>query len=87
MVTTFFTVAPNTVICEFFLWNLLHGTSLESRILRWFLNIWKICASPISNIRIVVFNFSLHSENNKYSVCFYFHTIKHVNVYFVIIHK
>jgi hypothetical protein len=62
-------------------------TYLESRILRCLLHIWKICTSPINNIRIVVFNLRLHSENTKYSVCFYFPTIQRVNMYFVIMHK
>jgi hypothetical protein len=41
--TKFCTVAPN--ICGF-LWNLLHVTPLPPRIVRFLLDIWKIC-SPL----------------------------------------
>jgi hypothetical protein len=40
--TKFCMVATN--ICGSSVWNLLHFTLLASRILRWLLNFWKICA-------------------------------------------
>lgn len=42
-VTKFWAVAPN--IFGPAMWNLLHVTLLKPGILRWLLNIWKICAS------------------------------------------
>ena len=40
--TKFCTVAPN--ICRPAVWNLLHVTLLATRIWRWFVGFWKICA-------------------------------------------
>jgi len=45
VVTGFCMMAPN--ICGFPVRNLLHGTLLAPRILRWLLDFWKICAPVV----------------------------------------
>lgn len=50
-VTKSFMVASN--ICWSSVWNLLYVTHLVPRILKWCLDIWKICAS-LSNVYMVV---------------------------------
>jgi hypothetical protein len=46
--TKFYTAAPN--ICGSSVWNLLHATLPEPRILRWLLNFWKVCAPLLQDI-------------------------------------
>jgi len=43
----FCVVAPN--ICGSLVWNLLHVTLLEPKILRWLLDFWKICGLLVSS--------------------------------------
>jgi hypothetical protein len=48
----FYTVVPD--ICGPSVWNLLHITLLMPRILRWFLDFWKICGALQKTVILTV---------------------------------
>jgi len=56
------TVAPS--IRAYSLWNLLHVIILTPRILRWFLDAWKICGNLVMTTSIHIFSILLNKNPN-----------------------